>query len=152
MAFEPIVIEQALILLRELFVARQIVDGCRKTIAAHAPGHSTGQIQCVLQTGRQRFIGFRVADVNVFPVRVRQHGMEQLVVELLSGNRDLQAVQVHEVEGHHIARMMNLRKDDFLANIVIQLPSLNATFQGSPQGVGNDLLCWFAAWRIVFLL
>ncbi|MCA9139141.1 MAG: hypothetical protein KDB00_20350 [Planctomycetales bacterium] len=62
------------------------------------------------------------------------------MVELLPGNRDIQAVQVHEVKGHHIARMMNLGKNDFLRNIVLQFPSLNATFQGSPQRIGDDLL------------
>ncbi len=70
--------------------------------------------------------------MNVLPVRVGERCMKQLVIELLAVQCDAQHVQVNEVKGNHIARKMNLRQDYFLLNIVLNLPFVNASFQGSP--------------------
>jgi len=78
--------------------------------------------------------------------------MKQLVVKLLSLHRDAQAVQVHEVKGHHITGSMNLREHNFLLYVMLESPFVYTTFQGSSQGVGYHQLGRFATWLVVFLL
>ena len=56
--------------------------------------------------------------------------MKQLVVKLFSLHRDAQAVQVHEVKGHHITGPMNLREHNFLLNVMLESPLVDATLQG----------------------
>ena len=60
-------------------------------------------MQRILQARRERLEGFRMTEVNVFPVRVSEDRMEQHVVERLAVESDLQRIHDHEVEGDHVS-------------------------------------------------
>ncbi len=151
MASDPIMIEQTLVLCRELLVAGKVVDRRRKTVAADSPGDAASEVQGVLKTRRQRLERLRVAEVYVFPVGIREDGVEQHVVVRTSLNRDLQSVQNDEVESDHVPRMMNLRELDFLFHSVLQLPLLNSPLQRPSNRIGDPHLALAIGLIVVFL-
>lgn len=149
---DAIMIEQRLILCRELLVAGKVVDRRGKAVAADPPGHAAGRVQGILKTRRQGLERLRVAEVDVLPVGIREDGVEQLVVIRTSLNRDLQSIQIDEVESDHVARMMNLGEVDFLLHPVLQLPPLNSPLQRPSNRIGDRQFALATGRRIVFLL
>jgi hypothetical protein len=87
MALHTVMRQQGSILRRELLVARQIVDGGRQAVATDTAGNATRSVQRILKPGRQGFVRLRMAEVNVFPIRVGEHGVEQHVSKRPSSNR-----------------------------------------------------------------
>lgn len=152
MTLDAIMIEQRLILRRELFVTGKVVDRRGKAVAADPPGDASGRVQGVLQTRRQRLERLRMAEVDVLPVGIRENGVKQLVVVGASLNRDPQSIQIDEVESDHVARMMNLRKVDLLLHPVLQLPTLNAPLQRPANRIRDPQLPGPGARGIVLLL
>ena len=152
MTLDSIMIEQRLILCRELLVAGEVVDRRGKAVAADPPGHATGRVQGVLQPRGQRLERLRVAEVDVLPVGIREDSVEQLVVVRTSLNRDPQSIHVHEVESDHVARMMNLGEVDFLLHPVLQLPLLNSPLQRPSNRIGDPQFALATGRGIVFLL
>jgi hypothetical protein len=151
MTSDAIMIEQRLVLCRELLVAGKVVDRRGKAVAADPPGHAAGRVQGVLQTRRQRLERLRVAKVDVFPVGIREDGVEQHVIVRTSLNRNLQSIQIDEVKSDHVARMMNLGEVDFLLHPVLQLPSLNSPLQRPSNRIGDPQLALATGRWIVFL-
>jgi len=151
MASDTIMVEQRLILRRELFVTGKIVDRRGKAVAADPPGDASGRVQSVLQPRRQRLEGLRMAEVDVFPVGIREDGVEQLLVVGAPLDRDPQSIHVDEVDGDHVARMMNLGEVDFLLHPVPQLPSLNSPLQRPSNRIGDPQLALVFGRGIVFL-
>ena len=90
MAFHAVVREQVAVSGGELLVAGKIVDRRRQAVAADAAGNTPGAMQCVLQAGGKCLERFRMAEMDVLPVRVREDRMEQHVVERLATDGDLQ--------------------------------------------------------------
>ncbi|MDH5626142.1 MAG: hypothetical protein OEY21_08545 [Nitrospira sp.] len=90
-----------------------------------------------------------MTEVNVFPVRVSEDRMKQQVIETLAAESNLQAIHDHEVKGQHIARVVNLRELDLLLDILLQLPTLDASFQCSANRIADARL---RVGQIVFLL
>jgi len=149
---DAIMIEQRLVLCRELLVAGKVVDRRGKAVAADPPGHAAGRVQGILKTRRQGLERLRVAEVDVLPVGIREDGVEQLVVIRTSLNRDPQSIQIDEVESDHVARMMNLGEVDFLLHPVLQLPLLNSPLQRPSNRIGDPQFALATGRRIVFLL
>jgi len=90
-----------------------------------------------------------MTEVNVLPVRVGEDRMKQQVIERLAAQGHLQGIQNYEVEGDHVAGMMNLWELDLLFDTVLQLPALDASFERSADRIAHPRL---TLWWIVFLL
>lgn len=148
--FQAIVPEQGLIPFGELLVGGQVIHRRRETVASHAVRHAASQMQGVLKPGGQGFIGLRMAEMNVFPIGVSEDGMKQEVLISSAPNRHAQGVQVDEVEGDHIPRMMHLGKLDLLRDAVLELPFLHPPLQRPPNGIGDRPLARLRV--VVFLL
>jgi hypothetical protein len=78
--------------------------------------------------------------------------MEHHVFERLVPDRDLQRIHHDEVEGDHVARMMHLRKRDFLLDTMLQLPSLHTPFESATNRVSDAILAFLTDGRVVLLL
>jgi len=74
--------------------------------------------------------------------------MEQFVVERFAADGDLQRIHDDEVEGDHVARMVNLREHHFLLDAMFEFPTLHPPFQCSSNRVRHARL----AFRRVVLL
>jgi hypothetical protein len=92
MPADAIVVQQRLVLCRELLVAGKVVDRCGKAVAADSPGDATRRVQGVLQTGRKGLERLRVAEVHVLPVGIREDGVKQHVAVRTSPDRDSQTI------------------------------------------------------------
>lgn len=90
MALRAVVLQQSAVLRGELFVAGKIVDRGRQAVAADAARDATRPMQRVLQTRGKRLERFRMAKVDVLPVRVSEDRVEQQVVEGPAAHHDLQ--------------------------------------------------------------
>ncbi len=88
--------------------------------------------------------------MNVLPIGVRKDRVEQQVIERPTVDRDTQAIQIHEVERDHIARMMHLGKRDFLLNPVVEPPFLHPPLQRPPDRIRDRSLARLGI--VVFLL
>jgi len=94
-------------------------------------------MQGILQARGERLEGFRMTEVNVLPVRVGEDGMEQHVIKGLATQGDHQCIHDNEVERHHVAGVVDLRKLDILLHTVFQLPVLNAPLERPPNRVSD---------------
>lgn len=149
MAFQTVVPEQRLIPFGELLVAGQVIDRRREAVASHPIGDPACQMQGILKPGGKGFIGFGMAKMNVFPIGVGEDRMEQEVLVSSASNRHAQCIQVDEIEGDHIPRMMHLGKLHLLQDAVIELPFLHPPFQRPPNAIRDRPLAGFRA--VVFL-
>lgn len=88
--------------------------------------------------------------MNVLPIGKRENRVEQQVIEGPTADREAQAIQIHEVEGDHIPRVMHLGKRDFPLDPVVELPFLHPPLQRPPDRIRNRPLARVGI--VVFLL
>jgi hypothetical protein len=151
MALQAVMIEQRLVLLGEGLVLGEIVDGGGKAVAANPPRNAARQVQGVLKTRRQGLEGLRVTKVDGFPIGIREHRVEQQVVEGTASQSDPQSVHRDKVKREHVSRMMRLRERHFALDILLQFPLLHAPLQSPSNRVADHDLSGRAERRIVFL-
>jgi hypothetical protein len=151
MALQAVMIEQCLVLLGECLVLGEIVDGGGQAVAANPPRNAARQVQRVLKTRRQGLEGLRMTKVDEFPIGIREHRVEQQVVEGPASKSDPQSVQHNKVKREHVSRMMPLRERHFLADVLLQFPLLHAPLQSPSNRVADHDLSDGADRRIVFL-
>lgn len=150
MAFQTIVPEQGLVTFGELLVAGQVIHRRRQAVASHAVGDAAGQMQSILKPDGQCLVRLGMAEMHVFPIGVGEDRMKQEVLISSASDRHAQCVQVDEVEGDHIPRMMHLGKLDLLRDAVVELPFLHPPLQRPPNGIGDRPLARLRV--VVFLL
>lgn len=149
MAPDAVVRQQRLVLRGERLVTGQVVDRGREAVAADPTGHAACSMQSILKPHRQCLERLRMAKVNKFPVRIGEHRVEQKMIERSSPEGHPQGIHRHEVEGDHIPGVMHLGKDHFLGDVVLELPTCHAAFQGSAERVVDRR---FATRLVVLLL
>ena len=62
--------------------------------------------------------------------------MEQHVIERLAAQSDLQGIHDDEVKRQHITRVMHLRELDLLLDTMLQLPTMDTSFERAANRVG----------------
>ena len=137
LADHPVVIQQGLIALRELAAFAQIVHRRAQAIGPVTRRHRPQLRQGVLQPVTEALETLREADRRRLPVRVRQHEVIEQVLEALSLDRHLQVAHVREVRGRQPARLMHLRKEDFLRRPGQGTPTLHLALQRAQLPVGK---------------
>lgn len=150
MALEAVVLEQRLVRSREFLVAGEVVDRRRQAVATHPLGHAPCQVQGILKPRGQGLERFRMAQVDVLPIGIREDRMKQQMLVRSAPNRHAKGIQVDEVERDHIAGMMHLGKLDLLGDFVLELPFLNPPLQRPPEGIRDPPFSRFGV--VVFLL
>jgi hypothetical protein len=78
--------------------------------------------------------------------------VEEEVLERSSADRDLERIHGDEVEGDHIAGVMDLGEVDFLLDALLELPPPDAPLQCAADRVGDARLASLAHRRVMFLL
>jgi hypothetical protein len=121
--------QQLLVATLELTIGGKVVDRCRQTVTTNALGDAPEEIHRILQSLSQRFKRLGVARMDMFPVGIGEHGVKQQMVKWLTSESDTEFIQIDEVKGQHVSRMMNLREGDFLRDVLVDFPRPDSSFE-----------------------
>jgi hypothetical protein len=105
------------------------MNGCAAMIGTMLAGYTAHPPQAGLESLDEAFEALAEADLDGFDVRVRQHQVEDQVLEGDAAERDAQAVHVREVGLSCLARRVDLREDHLAARTVLRTPGSDLPLQ-----------------------
>jgi hypothetical protein len=133
--FAVVVTHQSRIPFGEFATTGVISHGRGQRITAMPFGHAAEFPERFLNTRTERFKRLRKAQRYAFDIAVRQHAVEERVLETLPGDLHPQCVADGEVTGRQSPRMMFLTEENRPARAMQTSPSGDASLERSTSGI-----------------
>jgi hypothetical protein len=122
---------QTLIPRREQLLRGVVADCSAKRVSAMQPGHASKLPERFLHAFAECFERFRKAEGHGLHIGIRQHAMEERVIELRSGDLDIERIHHGEVAGRDTTGVMLLWKGDGLVRAMSASPKPHTSLEGS---------------------
>ena len=135
--FAVVVIHQSRIPFGQFATAGVISYGCRQRITAVPLRHAAEFPERFLNAGTECFKRFREAQRYAFDVAVRQHAVEECVIEPVSGDLHTEFVADGEVTCRQSPGMMFLTEEYGFARAMQTSPFGDASFKCATRGIGK---------------
>ena len=128
---DVVMLHQRLIPRRELLLRGVVVDRGAKRVGAMQLGHASELPEGFLHAFAECFERFRKTEGHGLHIGIRQHAMEERVIELRSGDLDAERIHHGEVAGRYMTWVMFLWKGDGLVRAMSASPKPHASLEGS---------------------
>lgn len=135
--FAVVVTHQCGIPLGQFLAAGMIPHRCCQRITAMPLRHTAELPERFLNAGTERFERFGKAQRHAFDIAVRQHAVEERVIESLSGDPHAEIVADREVTRCQSSRMMVLPKENRLSRTMQTPPFRHATLERATCRIGK---------------
>jgi len=130
-----VVTHQRRVALRQFMTARMVPHRRGQGVAAMPLRHATELPERLLNAGTERLKRFRKTETHTFDIAVRQHAVEERVIESLPANLHVEPVADREVTGRQPTRMMVLAEENRLPRTVQTSPLTDTPLKRPLRGI-----------------